>query len=217
MKDRNLICSVTSLLLVASMFLLSGCGTCLRGQMDGVYRGCKIDIGSLFVGISSDSIVREVHMNLAGEAVVRTGYVVASIVDLPISVVTDTLCLPYDLKQISKYKASMRPCAQTLSKIIPAGAEVLDQPEDVADPCALGPYPPIVTQEGGGVDGSITGITGSEKRYRYPGVPGTRLVVYEIVDSKRESHVLVLRVRNWQQQEMHNNPAHATGKPAPDR
>ena len=65
-----------------------GCGTILRGGMDGTYRGTQIDV--YLIGFAGDSQHRSACIG-------RVPLIVGGIVDLPISVVTDTLFLPYDL------------------------------------------------------------------------------------------------------------------------
>ncbi len=69
----------------------------MRGQTQGVYRGTKMDAEFLTMGFSQSSIVEDAHMGPVAETAVRASFVVGGIIDMPISLVTDTICLPYDI------------------------------------------------------------------------------------------------------------------------
>ena len=81
---------------MTGIMLLSGCGTCMRNAASGVYPATKTDYRILQAGISDDSIVRE-SPSLVLRGFARTFYTLVGVVDLPLSVVVDTLLLPYDL------------------------------------------------------------------------------------------------------------------------
>lgn len=189
----------------ASALLLCGCGTLCRGKTQGVYRGTQGDAGLLFMGLSPQSIVCENNPNLVTEVGLRTMCVVAGIADLPISLVIDTLCLPFDLtmehERVAKRRANLRSLAEIMSKCVPPGAEVLDRPPAGAylpDPS------PTTRVVGTGMDWTIGRRGGVSERYYHPGIPGTYIKEFRLEDESGEAYLLVIRIRTGQGQYPHN-------------
>ena len=86
-----------TLLTIAGIMLLSGCGTCMRSSARGIYPATKTDCRTfLYAGLSDGSIVNECNSQVQ-RGITRTCYTIVGVVDLPLSVVSDTLLLPYDL------------------------------------------------------------------------------------------------------------------------
>ena len=199
MKCRALIRPVVMLLLGAVAPFFSGCGTCSRGQMDGVCRGTKMDALLLFCGLSPASIIGDAHMSPVSETVVRTGYVVAGVADVPISLLTDTLLFPYDLgkerERISRRQAQLRPLAQIMTGCIPPGAQVLERPPEALGPYLLAPYGPVHRSLGEGLDYTIE-EPGARREYHYPGEPGSYIEGFHLEDRAGGMHLLVVRVRS---------------------
>jgi uncharacterized protein YceK len=79
------------------MLATTGCGTLFRGEANGIYPATRYDAIIIFVGASPSSILSEAQGNVAEIAAFRSAFMVAGLADLPISLVSDTLCLPYDL------------------------------------------------------------------------------------------------------------------------
>lgn len=177
-------------LLLASSLGLTGCGTCLRGQMAGVYRGTKFDGMMLSTGLSPASIVGDAHAGLAAETAIRTAYVVAGLVDLPLSLATDTVCLPYDIVQAKK---TQRTLAQILEEHVPAGAEILEMPKGIPEPCRV--HLPLVGLVGKELASAITGRDGKRKEYQYAAEPGTYVKIIPVQDRRANLHFLAVRVR----------------------
>ena len=179
--------------------LLPGCGTCVRGQSDGVYRSTKMDALFLFCGLSPASIIGDAHASPVVEGVTRTGFAVGGVVDLPVSLVVDTVLLPYDLKKdrerIARRQARLRPLEEIIATSVPPGAQILGRPPDALGPYLLAPYDrPIRRPLGEGFHYSID-EPGAHREYCYPGEPGAYIESHYLEDRAGGMHLLVVLVR----------------------
>ena len=80
------------------LILLSGCATVRRNQLDGLYPATRGD-GLLIVLGTTNLIHLDGGMPLSQQLWLRPLLVVVGLVDLPISICTDTLLLPLDINK----------------------------------------------------------------------------------------------------------------------
>ena len=78
------------------LILISGCGTIQRHQIDGLYPATKGDVFLIYAGFSN-FIHMEGKVPLSQQVILRPTLIIIGIVDLPISLTTDTLLMPYDI------------------------------------------------------------------------------------------------------------------------
>lgn len=69
-----------------------------RGQIEGAYPATRGDAMIIYIGVS-DLIHMEGEVPLWQQLMLRPALVIGGMIDMPISLVTDTLLLPYDLME----------------------------------------------------------------------------------------------------------------------
>ncbi len=128
MKRRFLACRRVICCAIIAI-LSNGCATALRlqshdrataAQMTGVYPATKCDAVVLAIGCT-DLMNLDGPVPVSQQILLRPILVVGGIIDLPISIVCDTLLLPYDLTKHKK---------QDVAQPTPAGDVLKAAPEE---------------------------------------------------------------------------------------
>jgi len=178
------------------LICLSGCGTWARTDAQGFfYRGCKMDNVFISIGLDEFSIVKEARMGPVQENIYRTAFVIGGVLDYPISMLADTVCLPYDFFQHRKYLSEreklLRPLADILKECIPPEAIIIDMPKQVSGPCIIIPDP-IFMPLGEGAE--LRSDNKNDIHKKFKGEQGYCLRIYLIEDKDENKHLLSLKV-----------------------